>query len=359
MNAALAALSGRPQRYSGSLQLDVRLIDAAVRRCGIASSLRDALEQLDGPIAPITANRRELERHWWRVIETRPPDIPIWAVCSKTPAAAVCSNGSPDRTPRRAELCRCAAAVLRHLPAKGMTRSQLAASVLGDAHALDNGQAVATLVLAVRRSQRCRGEDEDDRPTGVRLEGLPEPPGNTERAREIWARAGVLVNELDARRCFLNLPTCGVQPAGWRRGEPAYLSLRCLLRSPPVWDVGGRKVYVCENPNLLAIAADQWGTDCAPLVCTDGMPAAAQRCLLSSLRRRPRASATMATSIGQDWIGNYVMSEYGAAPWRFGAADYLAAVPMAPRFGGPLRGTPVDASWTERRPPRSRHVRSP
>lgn len=43
-------------------------------------------------------------------------------------------------------------AVLSRLPAHGSTRAQLAASVLGDAHALDAGCAVATLVLAVLRS---------------------------------------------------------------------------------------------------------------------------------------------------------------------------------------------------------------
>ena len=41
--------------------------------------------------------------------------------------------------------------MLQRLPANGITRSQLAADALGDAHALDNGQAAATLVLAVWR----------------------------------------------------------------------------------------------------------------------------------------------------------------------------------------------------------------
>src|SRR5215831_16292276 len=44
-HAALASLIGRPQRYSGSMQIDVSLVDAALQRSGIASSLCDALER--------------------------------------------------------------------------------------------------------------------------------------------------------------------------------------------------------------------------------------------------------------------------------------------------------------------------
>src|SRR3954452_8510294 len=49
-HAALASLLGRPLRYANSLQVDVRLVDAAFRNAGIATSLRDALVHLDGPI---------------------------------------------------------------------------------------------------------------------------------------------------------------------------------------------------------------------------------------------------------------------------------------------------------------------
>ena len=41
--------------------------------------------------------------------------------------------------------------VLQRLPVHGQPRAQLAAEVLGDAHALDSGQPAATLVLAVLR----------------------------------------------------------------------------------------------------------------------------------------------------------------------------------------------------------------
>ena len=175
-----------------------------------------------------------------------------------------------------------------------------------------------------------------------------EPASGAERTRDIWAKAGVLVNELARPALFLNLPTREAPTDCQPPGEPAYLSLRALLRSPPRWDAAGRTVFVCENPNLLAIAADRWGADCAPLVCTDGMPAAAQRCLLSQLAQ---AGARLRYHGDFDWpglgIGNHVMHEHGAEPWRFGVVDYLAAVQTAPNPAHSLAGNAVEASWDE------------
>ncbi|WP_245428299.1 TIGR02679 family protein [Kumtagia ephedrae] len=168
--------------------------------------------------------------------------------------------------------------------------------------------------------------------------------GGAERARDTWARAGVLVNELARPALFLNLPVRNAESGRWLPGEPAYASLRSLLRSPPSWDVADRTVHVCENPNLLAIAADRLGAGCAPLVCTDGMPAAAQRCLLSQLAQ---AGARLRYHGDFDWpglrIGNHFMREHGAQPWRFGAADYLSAVRTTAAQS--LGGKAVEASW--------------
>lgn len=346
--AALASLVGRPPRFSSSLQVDVRLVDAALQRSGIATSLRDALEQLDGPIAHLAATRLRLQALWSDAIDG----------CShsglmellQTPAGIrLIKRLARQHPPAAAELCRRAEAVLQRLPAKGITRSQLAADVLGDAHALDNGQATATLVLAVwRQTAPLASDKDDDAPMEPAEDRNPERSDGAERARDIWARAGVLVNELARPALFLNLPTKETKSHAWSSGEPVYASLRSLLRSPPAWDVADRKVYVCENPNLLAIAADHWGQDCAPLVCTDGMPAAAQRCLLSQLAK---ARARLFYHGDFDWpglhIGNHVIREHGAQPWRFGAADYDTAVRAAPTLGQPLVGRTVDALWDD------------
>jgi len=166
-----------------------------------------------------------------------------------------------------------------------------------------------------------------------------------ESFRERWARLGVTVNALSLPALCLNLPIMDpdlVHPAG----EPVHLSLRRLLRRPPAWAVAGRDVFVCENPDIVAIAADRLGSTSAPLVCTDGMPSAAQQTLLEQLAA---AGARLRYHGDFDWggltIGNFVMREFGAEPWRFGKTDYLAA---AAKHGIALRGArPVVAQWDD------------
>ncbi|MFZ5511424.1 MAG: TIGR02679 family protein, partial [Pseudomonadota bacterium] len=117
-------------------------------------------------------------------------------------------------------------------------------------------------------------------------------------------------------------------------------------RAPPRWTVAGRDVFVCENPNLLAIVADTLGSRSRPLVCTDGMPAAAQRTLL---RQLVAAGARLHYHGDFDWpgikIGNHLIRSYGARPWRFGIADYLAAARSADGRGRTLGAGDVEACW--------------
>lgn len=250
------------------------------------------------------------------------------------------SNGTPDTAMR---LCRSVEVVLDALPGRGTTRAQLAAKTLGDAHALDNGRPAAALVLAVWRAKAVpKLNPHEEGSLNIENEN------GDERIRDVWAKAGVLVNELARPALFLNLSMKRHPTLPIVAGEPTYASLRVLLRSNPSWDVSGLDVYVCENPNFLGIAADQCGNTCAPMVCTDGMPAAAQRVLLQQLTA---AGGRLRYHGDFDWagmrIGNYVMREYGARPWRFEAADYLAAVAQAPRPGLALTGPQANASWDD------------
>ena len=342
-HAALASLLGRPQRYANSLQIDVSLVDTALQRAGIASSLCGALEQLDGPIANLAAERLREEHFWSRVIEgCTHPDLADFLRAPEGPRLLKRLTGQDSQDSRAIDLCRGAECVLSRLPEKGIARSQLAAEVLGNAHALDNGEPVATIVLAVRRRlARQPGDDET-----FDLTAEPQQVASEQPIRDVWARAGVLVNELARPALFLNVPIDASESNSWHDGEPSYRSLRVLLRSPPSWHVAGRKVFVCENPNILAIAADHWGRDCAPLICTDGMPAAAQQCLLSQLAL---GGARLLYHGDFDWpglrIGNYVIREFGAEPWRFDVTDYIAAVRAVSNSGHHLQGKTTEAVW--------------
>lgn len=342
----LALLARRPPRHARSLQLDLAAVDTALREAGLAPSLRDALEQIDGPIVHHAAVRAQTRARWADLVAACAHDaLAAWL---QSPAA----QGLLKRLARQdiataQRLLDATAAVLSRLPAGGLPRAQLAAETLGDAHALDNGQAVATLVLAVWRRVDSESQDTDA------PDGMADTPASAvaarpddERQRDIWARAGVLVNELARPALLLNLPLAAGAPPDCRPGEPAYISLRQLLRAPAPWAVAGRDVFVCENPNLLAIAADQLGARCAPLVCTDGMPAAAQRTLLGQL---VHAGARLHYHGDFDWAGiqiaNHVLRTWGAQAWRFALADYTAALADAPLARHPLADSFVEADW--------------
>jgi uncharacterized protein (TIGR02679 family) len=338
----LALLTGRPPRDSKSMQIDVALLDARLRDADIAGTLREALEQIDGPIVHLASVRAAAQASWAAVVASCAH--PALGGCLQAPAALGLLKRLARQDLAAAEhLLEAADAVLRRLPASGLARAQLAAETLGNAHALDNGQAAATLVLAVWR-QIEKG------PPGVGdPDDLPEDTPNSapdERSRDVWARAGVLVNELARPALLLNLPVQADETPLCTPGEPAYLSLRRLLRSSPHWAVADQTVFVCENPNLVAIAADRLGARCASLVCTDGMPAAAQRTLLTQL---VQAGAHLRYHGDFDWpgmqIANHVMRTWGAHPWRFGALDYEASVAIASHTRRDLADARIVASW--------------
>lgn len=319
---ALEGLLGRRSRDSDSIQLSIAQLDGALARAGLASSLRDALEQLDGPIRDVAAERADRDARWGAVFAAHgaPPLHPIVAHPVGRGLVKRLAGSDPDRGRL---LLDAVAQVIASLPtAAGVPLSHLAAQTLGDSHALDEGKPIGTLILAALRGDIA------------------------ERPREIWARHGVLVGELASPVLVLNLPAaadtiCGdlARQAG-ERGEPMHLSLRMLLRALPHWDVNGHKVFVCENAAVVAMAADRLGARCPSLVCTDGMPGAAQRTLLSQLAG---AGAILHYHGDFDWpgivIANFVIRTFNAQPWRFLSGDYAATT------GRPLDGTPVAASW--------------
>ncbi len=327
-HAALANLQGKSARAAASMEIDVSRIDSALREAGIADSLRAALETLDGPIVYRAAEREILQRAWQRLCEvSRHPALLKYLATAN--GVAVLKRLAKQNVENAASLLTAAEAVLQRLPARGITRSRLAADALGDAHALDGNRPIASFLLAVLRSEAMQG-----------LTLAVENDTLDVRVREIWASVGVLVNELARPALALNLPGVGTL------GEPTYLSLRSLVRAPLAWPVMGQHIFVCENPNLLAIAADELAASCAPMVCTEGMPAAAQRTLLQQLAA---AGATLHYHGDFDWpgiaIGNHVIGEFGALPWRFGAKDYAAALVIAPTPGRLLTGVVTEALW--------------
>jgi uncharacterized protein (TIGR02679 family) len=239
------------------------------------------------------------------------------------------SGGDPAAARALAEQ---AASVLARLPAGSTPLSVFAATTLGDGHGLDADRPLSTLVL---------------RAAAV-LTGTPPGEGGEWR-RTVWASVGVLSGELTNPVLTLGLPGDMQTPTGralaaWAAaGQPVHLTARQLLRDPPELAMNRRRVFVCENPTVVAEAANRLGAGAAPLVCTAGHPGAAATLLLSQL---VAAGAEVRYHGDFDWggiaIANNVLAGFAAQPWRLDAANYRRA---AAAGGGPLQGTPVQAVW--------------
>lgn len=346
---AIALLIGASPRRTKSLRIDLARLDATLREAGVAASLREALERLDGPIVHRATARAEMQARWSAAIADCEHDA-LRRLLDAPAVLGLLKRLARQDTDEARRLIAGAQAVLHRLPAQGVPRAQLAAETLGDAHALDSGRGAAALVLAAwRRNETRAAETGGDRAAStVDVSDDPSIESPEERTRDVWARAGVLVNELARPALFLNLPLRGIEAWLGIRGEPGYASLRQLLRAPPAFEVADREVFVCENPNVVAIAADRLGIRCAPLVCTDGMPAAAQRTLLAQLAD---AGARLRYHGDFDWAGvriaNQVMRTSGAQPWRLRTVDYETAASTAPHAKRNLEDTTVTASWDE------------
>jgi uncharacterized protein (TIGR02679 family) len=343
---ALEGLLARPSRDGRSMRFSIAELDQALARAGLADSLSDALARLDGPIHERAAERLARAAEWQTIFAEYKATPQLEALVGDSAGRALVKRVSASDPARARSLLQSLTRVIACLPrqeaphsqsvadgfsadqkplACGMPLSCLAAEALGDAHALDEGRAVSTLLLAALRQ------------------------GDSERSREVWARHAVLVGELVSPALVLNLRAQRDTPGGLlieearALGEPVHLTLRALLRTPPQWRLQERHVHVCENPAVVAMAADRLGPRCAPLVCTEGMPSAAQRTLLAQLAA---AGARLHYHGDFDWsgiaIGNFVIRSFNALPWRFGAADYVREARPA---GRGLTDAPVAAQW--------------
>lgn len=320
-----------------SLMIDLDELAILLREAGVAPDLTVAVETLTGAVA----NRRSLaaavETAWNRVfVEAHDR----WSKVSQplvTWLEELASQGMLKRLAagdpaRGSELLSEVAVVVAALPARAEPLSGFAARLFGDAHALDAGTARAT--LAVRAATRLAGVPFED---------------DAEGRRSAWASVGIYLDELSTPALLLNLPA-GSDSALARllrtaslAGEPLHLSLRWLMRDPLDHEqaLSSRKVFVCENPTIVALAARQLGIQCAPLVCVNGQPATPVKILL---RQLVTAGARLRYHGDLDGkgieIASAIIMGYGAEPWRMGVDDYLAA----PK-GKTLKRPPLATPW--------------
>ncbi len=333
---ALADLLGLDRLPDARPTIPLARLDAVLgEACG--QGVREVVTTLLGPVGDRARERelRETERtalwDWLKSHEAvrSQPALAEWVTHLRGQGLI---GGSVDRT--RSTLNR-ALTVLAALPAAGEPLPSFAARVLhGDPHALDDGTRLSALVLRALTTQY----------------GTAMPDG-AESRRALWARAGIADDDLST-----TVLVAGLRPLSNSGGTAGRLATICAdagmgvsltlaqLRVAGDVQLTTDVVHVTENPSVLALALQRFGTRCPTLVCTSGWPNSAVILLLRHL-----ASAGVSLRYHGDFDGEgiriaaYVLSKTSARPWRMLATDYLAAATAA--TAGPELGRLTPAPW--------------
>jgi uncharacterized protein (TIGR02679 family) len=201
-----------------------------------------------------------------------------------------------------------------------ISRVDLAARLLGSAHALDNG---TRLEAALSRA-------------------LVFKIGPTDH-RDLWAQVGVHLDLTSAPALTWRLPLssdCGLArlaAAASDGGIPLHLS-RFSLEAYPADVPRGSRILVVENPRVVEAAAQMRAA--IPVISTNGRPSSTVLLLLAQLRE---AGAELPYHGDFDAAGLAIcesLTRFGVVPWRMTAADYLAALAAADAQGTVLPQDP-------------------
>ena len=346
---AVERLTGRAPRSGSSLSVSLPEVDRVLRESGAApGGLAEAVALLTGPLRDRNRDRMDAASAWAAAFA--PLDD---AVAGHAELAAwrgwLDATGVVRRLVPSAdvalELLDQVAAVLQRLPSRGIPIGRLAAECCGDAHALDDGRPVGTLALSAVRA----------------LAGLPFAADvSADSRRTAWASVGVHLDDLSSLVLCLGLlgdtrTALGKVLALHREtGQPAVLTLRQLRCHDEALSAG--LVRICENPVVIAAAANELGSRCPPLVCVGGQPSTAGWQLLDLLAA---GGAEFRYHGDFDWggirIARAVRQRVGQGkshwqPWRYdrnayeAAAKAVLAVHAATRLPR-LAGEPVATPW--------------
>jgi uncharacterized protein (TIGR02679 family) len=337
---ALAGILGRPVANDRAT-IDLADLDRRLRERHVAGGLVGVAEQMRGPLVDRPGRRQaraEASARVWAAGRIGLDEVGLGGAAWAEPwFENLRRAGTLGRVPaERAEglfsaAVRCLAAVPTLSGDPPCGRGELASRITGDAHALDDGSLLGSLVL---------------RAAAV-IVGTPYPSSPAGR-RALWRAVGVLTDEVSTTVLTAGLRTKGRSwldgrsEAGWE----SHLTIRDLRRIDVRAPDDG-VVHVCENPRVLEAALDA-GTRRA-LVCSQGQPAVVVTALLRLLAD---FGCELRYHGDFDWpgisIANLLVGSYGCRSWRFGSVDYLDALAgLAPVVAElpTLNGAPVASCW--------------
>jgi uncharacterized protein (TIGR02679 family) len=343
---ALAGLLGRPVANDRAT-VDLADLDRRLREGGVGAGLVGVAEQMRGPLVDRPGRRQARADAAARVWAAGRRSLQETGLGGAQWAEAWFDDlrraGTLGRVPaERAErlfgaAVRCLAAVPHLSGDPPCGRGELASLVTGDAHGLDDGSLLGSLVLRAAAA----------------IVVTPYPSTAAGR-RALWRAVGVLTDEVSTTVLTAGLRTRG---ESWlegrtRAGWESHLTIRDLRRIDVRAPDDG-VVYVCENPRVLEAAVDAGSR--RAVVCSQGQPVVVVTALLRLLAR---GGSELRYHGDFDWpgitIANLLMGSYQCRPWRFGSVDYRSALAAVAPFVADLpvlNGAPVRSCWDEQLTP--------
>jgi uncharacterized protein (TIGR02679 family) len=335
---AVARLLGHNVGRGTSLSVSLPEVAAQLWRAAAAPNLIAAVEALGGPVRDLAAERAADLQRWGDAlcaVRSSPLAQLPWY---RDWLDSISRDGTVTRLIRhgRGDVIAQATAVLERLPdesAEGSTvLADLARAATGNDRALAEGP-VAGLVL---RALAAR-------------EGVQAPASPADE-QALWSAAGIVGDDLASQVLVLNVRAAGDPVGRWLTeaadaGEPFRVTLRQLVGAPVLpWAL---EIYVCASSALVRAAADQLGSSCPALICTEGEPSVACSRLLRS---------AVSTGSVLSWHGDFswpglrgtaiAARRLNAKPWLMTATDYQAALSGGrPQGAFSLTGGPEPSPW--------------
>lgn len=314
----LSDLIDRPVRRT----IDLEELEAKLAKLGVGTDLPSALAALGHPLSGETARRRAARQQAQQARAVARAEVESWGTewggewITSVISRGVLSGLDSDQAQ---QLVRSSRQVVDRIQntvdgPDRPSRVDLAADILGDAHALDWGTRESQSVT--RALALLYGGD----------------------GREVWERAGVNLDRVSAPVLTWGIKSpSGLLRAAHEMGIPIHLSVYALRRHPVVV-TPGTDMLVTENPRL-AEAACEIGTP-YPVVAVNGNPSSAARLLLEQLLS---SGAALRYHGDFDAAGIRIcasMHRLGLTPWRMDSESYVRAVDEAEALGANL---PEDA----------------
>ncbi|MGH2697863.1 MAG: TIGR02679 family protein [Actinomycetota bacterium] len=333
---AIGRLLGARPPTGRAVRVSLERLDAALTSSRFGIGLIEALELAGGPIPDRRAARlaaAQAKDALWEGLAGHPapevrPELVGWLLRLR-------SSGLASRLAqgRESELVAAALEIVGSLPRSGDRLNVVAASATGDAHALDRGTPLGALVVNAL----------------AHLSELRTPSTAADR-RTLWASFGVVCDELSCDVLTLGLdpmPKGASSPlhAMKANGQPLRLTLRHLATDKMSFTPS--TVFVCENPVVVAEAADALRSSTPPIVCTEGIPNTAALLLLKQMSE---SDCRFAFHGDFDWGGMRIFNHLRRnlrehiTPWRFGHDHYLQALDRLDAISK-LESIPTETDW--------------